>query len=168
MKTKFYLLTMCFAVFLLGCESEEFDLSQPFVAAFEKPSYDYSKISNGQELKLKLSEPAQSNGSVTVKITAENAQYGIDFTTSPEAINGILEIPFLVGQGEVSYTFTNLIFPFDSDDKKVKLEIIAIHYSGQTSIQGNKTTVISFERSLGTAISPATGGPNQGDQSISI
>ena len=165
MKTKLYLFGILFAIAMMtSCEKEEFDLSQPFVIAFEKQSYDYSQISAEKEMKLVFSEAARYNGTVQIKVKAENANYDTDFTTFPEIENDVMEIPFSAGQTEVSYIFKNLIFPFDSDDKKVLLEVIKINYTGQTSIQGYKTSLISFERSLGTSLLPETGGPNQGNQ----
>lgn len=163
MKTKFYFLILTL-VLLASCDRDETDLSQPFVAAFEKTSYDFSQIQGEKEMKLVFSENAQSGGSVQIRVNAQNAQYHVDFTTFPEATNGIMEIPFAAGQREVNFIFKNLIFPFDSDDKSVLLEIVQINYTGATSIQGYKTSLISFERSLGTSLLPEVGGPNQGDQ----
>ena len=165
MKTKFYLLPILFLIFIFGaCEREEVDLSQPFVAAFEKQSHDYSQISGEKEMKIVFSETAKTNGSVIINITAQNAEYGVDFDLFPQPQNSILELPFLAGQSGVRFKFFNLIFPFNSDDKSVLLEIRQINYAGKTAIQGYTTSSISFERSLGTSIAPGIGGPNQGDQ----
>ncbi|HMI08750.1 MAG TPA: HmuY family protein [Flavobacterium sp.] len=165
MKIKFYLFSiLLFALVFSACEKDETDLSQAFVAAFEKQSYDYSQISGEKEMKLVFSETAKTSGSIVISITAQNAQYAADFATFPETVDGKMEIPFSAGQKGVTFTFKNLIFPFDSDDKSVLLSIVKINYAGETSIQGYKTSLISFERSLGTDLQPEIGGPNQGDQ----
>lgn len=163
MKMKFYLFILSI-VTLAACSSDETNLSQPFVVAFEKMSYDFSQIQSEKQMRLVFSQTAQSAGSVKIRVDAQNAEYGTDFTTLPEAQNGIVELPFAAGQRDLALAFKNLIYPFDSDDKSVLLEIIEINYAGQTSIQGYKTSLISFERSLGTALLPEIGGPNQGDQ----
>jgi len=160
---KFYFLVLSI-ILLASCDSDETDLSQPFVAAFEKTSYDFSQIQGEKQMKLVFSENAKSGGTVQIRVNAQNAQYDVDFTTFPEATDGIMEIPFSAGQTEVTFAFKNLIFPFDSDDKSVLLEIVQINYTGATAIQGYKTSLISFERSLGTSLLPEIGGPNQGDQ----
>lgn len=167
MRTKFYIVTVFFL--LLGassCQTDDTIASQPFVAAFESPSYDFSKIADEKVMKIVFSDVTESAGSVVVKITAANAVYGTDFTTFPSAIDGIFEIPFEAGIKEKAFTFKNLVFPFlaGDDDKSVLFEVIQINYPIASHIQGYTKTLISFERSLGTTLTPEIGGPNQGDQ----
>jgi len=164
MKSKYLLQFFLFLAVFSACESDDNVAQQPFVIAFERQSYDFSTIANDREMKLVFSEAAQTSGSVTIRITAENAAYGVDFSTFPEAVNQTVEIPFEKGQQEATFTFSNLIYPFNSDDKAVKFEVVTINYNSDTAIQGYKTTLISFQRSLGAVMAPEIGGPNQGDQ----
>ena len=164
MKSKYILQFFLFLVLFSGCDSEDNVAQQPFVIAFERQSYDFSTIADNKEMKLVFSEKAQTAGSVTIRITSENAQYGVDFSTFPDATDQTIEIGFEKGQQDAAFTFTNLIFPFDSDDKSVLFELIAINYNSETAIQGYKTALISFQRSLGAVMAPEIGGPNQGDQ----
>lgn len=161
------ILTICFmiaSVAFLGCESEDKIAAQPFVVAFENQSHDYSKIVSEQVIGLKFSETAQADGFVTIRITPENAVYGVDFATNPAPVNNEIIVPINAGLGNSSFTFSNLIYPFDSDDKSVKFDIVSIDYPNYTNVQGYTSTVISFERSLGATTEPALGGPNQGNQ----
>lgn len=166
MKAKFHILNILLLVLLVlsSCESDDTLPQQAFVIAFEKQSYDYSQISNDKEMKLVFSEKAKNSGSVTVKITATNATYGVDFKTFPAAENQTFEIPFKAGEKGLTFVFENLIYPFDTDDKKVSFEILKINYSSETSIQGYKKSLVSFERSLGATLSPEVGGPNESNQ----
>ncbi|RZJ65422.1 MAG: hypothetical protein EOO50_13955 [Flavobacterium sp.] len=147
-----------------GCESEETIPSQPFVVAFSNQSHDYSRITASETINLEFSETAKADGFVTIRITPTNATYGVDFAVSSEPVNNEFIVPINAGLGGTSFTFTNLIFPFDSDEKSVKFDIVAIDYPDDSNIQGFTSTVISFERSLGAISEPALGGPNQGNQ----
>lgn len=165
MKTKFCLLNILLVfLFLSSCESDDALPQQAFVVAFEKQSYDYSQISSDKTMKLVFSEKAKSSGFVTVKINAINAVYGVDFSTLPETKNQTFEVPFNEGQTEVTFTFRNLIYPFDDKNKEISFEILKINYSSETAIQGYKTSLVSFSPSFGATLLPEIGGPNEGNQ----
>jgi len=165
MKIRIYFIAIFFILFgVNSCQTDDSIAQQPFVIAFEKQSYDFSKIPDVQEIKLVFSEEAKANGSVVVRITPTESAYGVDFSTIPAAQNNNVEIPFQAGQKTISFVFKNHIFPFDSDTKAIGLEVIQINYTYATSIQGYTRSVISFERSIGAVLLPEVGGPNQGDQ----
>ena len=165
MKSKIYQIAFFLSLFILGsCEKNEQVAQQPFVVSFEKQSIDFSLIHDEREMKMIFSEPAKNDGKVSVKVLPTNASYGVDFSTVPAAGNGVMELPFTKGQSELNFTFKNLIYPFDTDDKSILLEVIAINYVGETSIQGYTTSLVSFQRSLGATLLPEVGGPNEGDQ----
>lgn len=168
MKLKTYFITAFFALMALSsCQTDDVDLSQPFVAAFFTPSYDLAQIPDQREITLVFSEPAAADGIVTVKATATDAVYGVDFETIPSAVNGTFEIPFTEGQTEISFTYKNrIVLPFDENDqtKAVLFQIVQIDYVHGSSIQGYTSTQISFSASVGATLLPETGGPNQGNQ----
>ncbi|NUY80854.1 HmuY family protein [Flavobacterium sp. MAH-1] len=164
MMKKLLLFFVLFAGFFAGCESEDQIADQPFVVAFEKRSYDYSRIPQHQTVKLVFSESAKADGFVRIRITTTNAEMGVDFDISDATENHELLIPIYRGQTEAGFVFENLIYPFDSDDKSIKLDIIAIDYPQPSNIQGYTSTLISFERSLGATTAPEIGGPNEGNQ----
>ena len=165
MKFRLYAVALFFILFgINACQTDDSIPSQPFVIAFDKLSYDFSKIQDIQEIKLVFSEKAKVDGSVLVRITPTNATYGVDFSTLPLAQNNTLELPFQTGQETISFSFKNLIFPFDSDTKAIEFEVIKINYNSETAIQGYIKSIISFERSIGAVMQPEVGGPNQGDQ----
>jgi len=165
MKIRIYFIAIFFMLFgVNSCQTDDSIAQQPFVIAFEKQSYDFSKIPDVQEIRLVFSEEAKANGSVVVRVTPTDAAYGVDFSTIPAAQNNNVEIPFQAGQKTISFVFKNHIFPFDSDTKAIALEVIEINYTSETSIQGYTQSVISFERSIGAVLLPEVGGPNQGNQ----
>ena len=167
MKTKSYLLSVFFILLtVIGCQTDDTVGTQPFVAAFGNPSYDYSKIENEQLIKIVFSDKTQQAGSVVIKVSAANAEYGVDFTTFPSAESGSLTLSFEAGITEKTFTLKNLVFPFvtGDDDKSILFEVTAINYPLASNIQGYTKSLVSFQRSLGTVTQPEVGGPNQGDQ----
>lgn len=147
-----------------SCESEDAIPAQPFVAAFEKQSHDYSRISGEETMKVVFSETAKADGFVKIRIIATNAAYGVDFEIEPAAQDNEFTLPIYAGQSQTEFLFRNLVYPFNSDQKSIKLDIVSIDYPDWSNIQGYSSTVISFERSLGATAEPAIGGPNQGNQ----
>lgn len=166
MNTKFYLFALLFLSVLVACESDDLGQAQPFVAAFERQSYQFTDLAAEQEITLVFSEPAQSAGTVTVSAQGSGAEYGIDFTTSPQAQNNLITLPFAVGQSKITFTYHNLMFPYDTDDdqKMIVFKIASIDYPTQSNIQGYTTLQLSFTASIGATLLPEIGGPNQGDQ----
>ncbi|RZJ70819.1 HmuY family protein [Flavobacterium sp.] len=154
----------CICFLLLACESEDQMDAQPFVVAFEKPSYNHREITGTQLMRLVFSEKPQADGFVKIRITPVNAVYGVDFDTYPAVEGTDLLIPFHKGETEATFEFNNLIYPFNALDKEVLFEIVEIDYPHFSNIQGYKTTNISFSASLGATLEPAVGGPNQGNQ----
>ncbi|HLV45457.1 MAG TPA: HmuY family protein [Flavobacterium sp.] len=160
---KFTKITAILVLFLLavGCEKEETFDQEPFVVAFAEQSIDYSTISDSKNIDLVFSEPATDEGSVTIEINPSNAEYGVDFKTTPEANNLQFELSFNPGDKQLSFVFQNLVFPFDREDKNIEFRISSIQYNGQTSIQGYANCLISFDTSLGGIQEPNIGGPNE-------
>ncbi|WP_300489967.1 HmuY family protein [Flavobacterium sp.] len=165
MKSKILQIALALILFVtVSCEKDYTVEQNPFVIAFERQSIDFSTIPDQREMKLIFSEPAKTDGKISIKLSGTHASYGVDFSTLPEAQGGILELPFAKGQSELTFTFKNLIYPFDNDEKSILMEVVAINYSGETSIQGYTTSLVSFQRSLGATLLPEIGGPNQGNQ----
>ena len=107
---KFYVLIFSISTLLLiSCSKDEPLEHDPFVVAFENLSKNLMDIDEDASIGLVYSETAQENGLVSIKMNTENAIYGQDFTTSPEAINNIIMLPVLNGDAQNSITFKKLV-----------------------------------------------------------
>jgi hypothetical protein len=166
MKMKlYYTAFLLLLVLLSGCEADDNVEALPFVAGFEKESYKYTDDA-AQQITLVFSKPAESAGTVKLKVTGENSTYGVDYSTTPAADQDILSIDFGAGQNKVSFTYHNLMLPYDDADllKKVRFEVVQLDYAGFSNIQGYTLTQFTFGASLGAILVSEIGGPNQGDQ----
>ena len=168
MKSKIFFIQAFFVLLgLSSCQSDDADVSQPFVAAFASESYNLAEIPTEKPITLVFSEVATTDGTVTIQVEATNAAYKTDFETVPSAENGTFTLPFTAGQKEITFVYKNNIpLPFDEDDqlKSIRFKIVKIDYGAQSNIQGFTTTQVQFGASLGAVLKPETGGPNQGNQ----
>lgn len=160
MKIYSFILVILTSLFISSCSDESSPLGLDFVAAFKNQSIDYSKIEGEETIQLVFSKTAEQDGQVHIKINAENANYDVDYTTLPTAVQNEIIVPIKKGQSAATFTFKNLIYPFDRSDKKIQFEVIKIDYPAAV-IKGYTTLSISFDRSIGGVLSPEVGGPNQ-------
>lgn len=169
MKTQHYLLFFFLTTFLVGCSSDDDSTatSEEFVVAFEKQSISFSSEETNSEINLVYSAEASQNGTISIIYTETNVSYGTDFTTSPSAESGVIEIPIEAGTSGTSFEFEKLTpNPTEGQaEKTVEFEISEISLPNSFS-QGNTTLLVSYDESasLGGSFSPSVGGPNEGNQ----
>ncbi|MCE2956133.1 MAG: hypothetical protein ACK514_05510 [Bacteroidota bacterium] len=76
----------------------------PAVAAFQNTTVEVKENDgNQQTIIIALSKPAPSDGTLVIKLSSTTTAYGVDFETSPAAVNG--EINLIVAKGDVSVRF---------------------------------------------------------------
>lgn len=161
MKLYTLIIVLFTSFFLLSCNDESSPEGLNFVAAFNNESIDFSKITSEQNIEFKFSKTAENDGQIYLTINTENTTYNTDFSTIPSAENNQIIVPIKKGESSTTFTFKNLIYPFDRSDKKVEFKITKIDYPGGAIIQGYTSLVLSFDRSTGGSISPEIGGANE-------
>lgn len=160
-----YFKYLFFAISVLlfnSCSEDESLQSDPFVIAFESLSKNLMDIETETTIDLVYSEMALESGSIFIQIDSENAVYGQDFTTVPEAINNTITLPVLNGELQNTIAFNKLTQTLD-ETTKIEFVISSINYSN-SNIQGNRNFIINSSAALGGSIQAETGGPNQGNQ----
>lgn len=164
MKTQkiFFSLFLLLALFS-ACSDDDNNLtSDPFVVAFEQQSDNLMNIEGSQTVSLVYSEPAQSHGGYTVSFSAENAVYGVDFTTEPAAVDGKISLPIQSGTSGSSFVFNKLNANLD-ETSEIVFTILNIDYP-DSEIRGFTTYKLNSQASAGGSIAPEVGGPNQPSQ----
>ncbi len=158
-----YIFFSFFLLNLTSCSKDDTTIpSDPFVVAFEDLSANLGTIGRTMEIPLVFSTTAAQNGSFTLSISSINATYGEDFTTIPAANRN--EITFSINSGTegTSFVFNKLNQNLD-ETSQILFTISQIDYEA-SNIQGNASYTISNSASLGKAIAPELGGPNEGNQ----
>jgi len=147
-------------VVLSACSSDDNYLtSDPFVVAFETLSENLGDIENSENINLVYSETAENNGAFTISINAENAVYGIDFTTQPAAVDGKIMLQINSGSSTNNFVF-NKLNPNLDETTAITFTISNIDYP-DSEIRGNTTFSLNSEAATGGSIAPEVGGPNE-------
>ncbi|WP_434037332.1 HmuY family protein [Formosa sp. 4Alg 33] len=149
-------------VFLQSCSEDNTFSEDPFVVAFSNLSANFQEIETIKDISLVYSEISQETGTVTIQIEAENAIYGIDYRTIPEASNQSITLQIQSGAVSDVIQFEKLN-PFLDETTSIQFKISSIDYSN-AQIQGYSTYTISAQASLGGRIFPNIGGPNEANQ----
>jgi len=170
MKVFLIRLSLFLSIFvLIGCDKDDYPGKKDFVVAFENPSEQFSGEESFKNIRLVFSQAAPESGVITLKITSENLFYGAeaDFTTEPEAVNGIIQIPVVKGSAESFLKLNKFAEILPGEEKGLQLEIESVALQKfHAFAQGNTETIISFSETaaLGGAMNPEVGGPNQPNQ----
>lgn len=167
MKYKFHLFSLLLIAFLTACSDDDNDtgISNEFVVAFENQNYSFTNSDTDREINLVFSEEASQSGTISITYTENGLIYGTDFSTTPQANSGIIEIPFEAGTTGTSFTFEKLTpNPIEGEELESVTFLIAEVTNGIS--QGNTTFTANYfdAASTGGSLSPELGGPNQGNQ----
>jgi|TARA_B110000116_G_scaffold25142_1_gene19290 hypothetical protein len=147
---------------ITSCSNDPVFIEDPFVVAFKETSGKLLEIENERNIELLYSETSYQESSVNITITTENALYGRDFVTIPEAVGNKLSLPISVNEIENSFRIIELNNAF-TDVMKITFSITSIELDNAI-IQGNITHELSDSAYLGGTFSPTIGGPNEPNQ----
>lgn len=156
-------LLVMFAMTFTACNDDDPVIVDPFVVAFENLSTNLTTITDESTVNLSYSETTTTTGSFTVNVSETNAVYGVDYTTTPAAVNGRLNLPITSGEDGTSFVF-NKINPTIDEEALIQFEITDIQYNDAGTIQGNSSFQFNNSASLGGSLLGEVGGPNQPNQ----
>jgi len=159
MKSIQKIILLSFIAILASCSKEPVFEADPFVVAFKDLS---EKISETTEVLLIYSETAPEDGEIIIEIATENAVYGRDFITIPEAVGNTLALDIVPGATNNSFEVIELNNAF-TDVMEIEFTISEVTITG-SSIQGYTSHKISDSAFLGGDFSPTVGGPNEPNQ----
>lgn len=146
-----------------ACSDDDNDIiSEPFVVAFETLSTNLTSFESQNNVLLSYSEITDEVGTISITISETNAIYGVDYTTTPAAVNNELILDISANESQNSFIFNKLNSAID-EETTIQFEITNIGYTNGT-VQGNSAFEFNSSASLGGSLKPSTGGPNQQDQ----
>lgn len=145
------------------CSDEDNQIpTVPFVVAFETLSTNLTSFDSQNNVLLSYSKPTNQVGTISISISETNAIYGVDYTTTPAAVNNELILDISENESQNSFIFKKLN-PTIDEDTSIQFEITDIGYANG-KVQGNSAFEFNSSASLGGSLKPNTGGPNQQDQ----
>jgi hypothetical protein len=162
MKNNLILFLSAITIAFTSCSDDDSSEAATNAVAFSVTSANLTETTT--PVQILFSEPTKTAGSLTISYTTVGVVYGTDFSTSPESNANIIAIPFDANVSSASFTFTKLVEAIEGQIKNVVFTISAV--SINATISGNATTQLNFNEtaSLGSALAPMTGGPNQENQ----
>jgi len=137
-------------------------VSDPFVVGFQETSAKILEVAETTDVALVYSNTATEDGTLTVQINAENAVYGRDFVTIPEAEGSIITVDIAEGETVNSFQVVELNDSF-TDLMVISFTITNIDIDGGI-VQGNTYFELSDSVYLGGEFYPTVGGANEPNQ----
>ena len=162
MKNNFILFLSAITLALTSCSDDDSSKTATNSVSFSVASANLTESTT--PVQILFSEPSEKSGSFTLSYISTAVDYGTDFTINPEPVANKIIVPFDANVNSVSFNFVRLVEDESDVVKNVIFKIDAV--SINASISGNATTQLNFNEtaSLGQALAPQTGGPNQENQ----
>ncbi|AYN65936.1 hypothetical protein D1013_00330 [Euzebyella marina] len=161
---KSFLYVVCASLMMFAsCSSDDGGGSLiDFSASFDSETASLSEDENSKTIAIDFSRAATEAGTITISLTGDNAEYGTDFTTTPEASSGSLSVPVAVGETSVSFELNKLTDPVEGTTASVSFTLSVVSNTDWT-VSSPSTTLVSFTptAAAGGTIEPESGGPNQ-------
>lgn len=160
---KKYLLFFSFLLLALySCKDDNGVDSGPAAVSFAVPSANLTE--DVTDVVISFSQTTSAAGTITLGVAETEAEYGVDYTTTPAGSASALTVPFEAGVSKVVFKFNKLVPAVEGEVKNVKYTINAI--STNYEIKGNTTTVLNFNETAltGKSLAPQVGGPSQANQ----
>ncbi len=153
-------------VALSACSDDEPPSPETLVAGFTSTSIGLSLDDTKAEVHIEFSRPVEIPGEVILTIEEEvNATYGIDYITSPEAVNKQLLININEGDERITFEVNKLKNPAFGVIKSFRIQLVSIPENG--ILGTNSSTVIIFAEnpvSSGATLDLEVGGDLQPNQ----
>lgn len=158
------MLAMTGILVIPACRKKDAPLPDNLIT-FQSAEQGISATETSKTVKLILSSAANANIPVTLEVTATpGVEYGTDYTTTPAAVNGRIELAVLSGSREATLTITKVNNALFYADDNLKFKIIS---SGSPVIIGTENEFkLTFSEiiSTGSTITGDGGGSTYGNK----
>jgi len=165
MKKLLYIKILCLLFVLSSCSNDNDESLIDFAVSVEKESISILEDDSEVNINLIFSRPASETGSIIVEYDTTNAEYGVDFTTTPSANSGKISIPVSNGDLMASFKLNKLTNPIEGTNRTIKFSINTLE--NQNWVLGATiASTVNFTQvaSSGDVVNLLTGGPNQPNQ----
>lgn len=139
------IMTICFAFVVLatGCRKRDAAELPDNLVNFEYSSQGIEETSSSITFKVELVRPTDKDIPVVINLTQIGVAYGVDYTTTPAAVNNKLSLIIPSGNNEATFTVSKVAgVLFDGDEKVV----FDIYSSGAPVFIGaNKQLAVTFK-----------------------
>ena len=161
MKKIIILKAIALVLLISSCSDDEGQDLIDFAVNFSSETVSTNEEDTAVDVQLNFSRPASEAGTITLSYTGTNAEYGTDFTTSPNGETGTLSVPVASGAQNVSFTFNKLTNAIEGSTKSVTFTIDGFDQTDWS--QGTTTsTLVSYTPIASTSgvVDSENGGSN--------
>ncbi|MBW8244539.1 hypothetical protein K1F50_17155 [Muricauda oceani] len=165
MKKTILLKAIALLLIISSCSDDEGQDLIDFTVNFSSETVGTTEEDTTKEITLSFSRPASEAGTINVNYTGTNAEYGTDFTTTPDGASGTIAVSVAAGDKDASFTFNKLSNAIEGSTKSVTFSIDGFDQTDWS--QGSTaSTLVSYApiASTGGVIDTDNGGatiPNQ-------
>ncbi|WP_108422770.1 HmuY family protein [Flagellimonas amoyensis] len=165
MKKTILLKAIALMLILSSCSDDDGENLIDFTATFASATVSTTEEETSKEIVLNFSRAASENGTITVSYSGDNAEYGTDFTTSPDGSSGTISVPVASGNTNASFTFNKLTNAIEGTTKSVTFTIDGFS-DADWSTGSTSSALVSYTPIAATSgiIDTENGGSNQPNQ----
>jgi HmuY protein len=121
--SKLMLISFLAVILFSGCRKRDgFTLPDNYVV-FTTDAQGITETENAITIKVKLSRPTDKEIPLIINLAPDKVVYGTDFTTTPAAVSGKLNIVIPSGNNEASFTVNKVSGVLFDGDEKVDFEL---------------------------------------------
>lgn len=165
MKKTILLKAIALMLVLSSCSDDDGENLIDFTATFSSATVSTTEEETSKEIVLNFSRSASEDGTITVSYSGDNAEYGTDFTTSPDGSSGTISVPVTSGDTNASFTFNKLTNAIEGTTKSVTFTIDGFS-DADWSTGTTSSSLVSYTPIAATSgiIDTENGGSNQPNQ----
>ena len=165
MKKTILLKAIALILILSSCSDDDGENLIDFTATFASATVSTTEEETSKEIVLNFSRSASEDGTITVSYSGDNAEYGTDFTTSPDGSSGTISVPVTSGDTNASFTFNKLTNAIEGTSKSVTFTIDGFS-DADWSTGTTSSSLVSYTPIAATSgiIDTENGGSNQPNQ----
>ena len=106
-----------------SCSDDEGQDLIDFTVNFNSETVSTTEKDTSVDVQLNFSRPASEAGTISIAYTGTNAEYGTDFTTTPNGESGTIAVVVAKGDQSASFTFNKLSNAIEGSTKSVTFSI---------------------------------------------
>ena len=123
MRKTIILKAIALLLIISSCSEDEGQDLIDFTVNFNSETVSTTKEDTSVDVQLNFSRPASESGTISITYTATNAEYGTDFTTTPDGESGTIAVAVAKGDQSASFTFNKLSNAIEGSTKSVTFSI---------------------------------------------
>tara|TARA_B100000949_G_scaffold232726_1_gene247602 strand:+ start:30405 stop:31913 length:1509 start_codon:yes stop_codon:yes gene_type:complete len=161
MRKTIILKAIALLLIISSCSDDEGQDLIDFTVNFNSETVSTNEEDTAVEVQLNFSRPASEAGTISIAYTGTNAEYGTDFTTTPDGASGTIAVNVAEGDQSASFTFNKLTNAIEGSTKSVSFSIDGLDNT-DWSQGATASTLVSFTPIAATngVIDTENGGSN--------